>query len=199
MKSGNILLCLLAVFLGFSCTGVKNMSGSLSKSDGAKPVRYAKHGDYLASDSLPSKVAGHSGSMGSVPAGRNESDVYRTDYSRLADGKPGVSGADAVSYGNTDYNQRLVNQYIEMDKLADVILYELDITDRRWTSLLEQYKAANSGDRQLISRDLDKLQADQLTLYKLYTKIYKNGKSDWDKVKEEVDTALITLRGFNKK
>ena len=192
-----IIILLFCVVAGFSCTGVKNMSGSLSKSDGARPAKYARHGDYLDTDSINTQAAYSAGRVNAATPAQSNS--YRKDYSQLSEMKTENQTTGTISSGTSDYNQKLVNQYIEMDKLADVILYELDITDRRWTVLLEQYKKAGNNDRQLISRDLDKLQAEQLMLYKLYTKVYKNGKSDWPGVKEEVDAALITLRGFDKK
>ena len=202
MKTKNILFCVFAVFAGFSCTGVKNMSGTLSKSDGGRSsgtTNTARHGDYLSErDSINQRTTTSGGyaSRSSVSETRS-SDTYRKDYGRLTDAK--TENTAPVISGNMDYNQKLVALYTEMDKLADVVLYELDISDRRWNMLLERYKASNAGDRERISADLDKLNADQLTLYKAYTNIYKNGKSDWPRVKSEVDATLINIRGFDKK
>jgi len=193
-----------------SCTGVKNMSGTLSKSDGSKTSTdySARHNDYLreangvrvdsaTGKSLYKPVMGNS----ETNSGSGTPDVYRKDYARITDSKIDNSRATGNLSGNSvhDYNQKVINQYAEMDRLGDVILYELDIIDRRYSSLLEQYKTSNNQDRESISRELDALNADQLVLYKSYTKIYKNGKTDWPQVKSQVETTLLNLRGVDKK
>lgn len=187
------------------------MQGTLSKSDNSRTTTdYSRHGDYLktaSGDSVlsPSTTSYQPSTAKYTSSSSSESrnkDTYRKDYSRLTDNNhsENISSANTVS-GNSmqDYNQKVVNQYAEMDKLGDVVLYELDILDRRYTALLEQFKTANNQDRELIAKDLDKLTSDQLTLYKSYTKVYKNGKTDWPRVKNEVETTLMSLRGVDKK
>ncbi|TDE18200.1 hypothetical protein [Dyadobacter psychrotolerans] len=205
MKTKNLLFFVFAVYAGFSCTGVKNMSGTLSKSDNGRSTATtttSKHGDYLSSgsttDSSYRRPVSKSSYTPVISATETRnSETYRKDYGRLADTK--TENSVPVISGNVDYNQKLIALYTEMDKMADVVLYELDITERRWNMLLEKYKTSNANDRDMISRDLDKLTADQLTLYKAYTNIYKNGKSDWPRVKSEVESTLMNLRGFDKK
>lgn len=123
--------------------------------------------------------------------------TYRKDYDRVADNG---SSAGAVSSspagGNADYNQRLLNQYADMDKLAEVVLYELDNLENRYNNLLNEYKNAKSSSRQVMAMELDKISDDRLALYKAYTNIYRNGKSDWANVKRDVDN---TLREYRKK
>ena len=198
-------------FIISSCTGVQNMSGTLSKS-GSKTSSsgdYSKHGDYLKSTGYTGKdsVARQSDTYQSGTKKyemANESKntgVYRKDYNKLTDGRSENTDPESNKSGNSiqDYNQKLVNQYAEMDKLGDVILYELDIVDRRYSLLLDQYKTAGNTDRESISAELDKLSANQLTLYRSYTKVYKNGKTDWPRVKNEVETTLMNLRGVDKR
>lgn len=195
-----------------SCTGVQNMSSSLSKS-GSKPSsssnEYSRHGDYLKNTGVASRDSASSQS-GTYPSGAkkyepatepNTTAVYRKDYSKLTDKKPEDSDLVKTATGNSiqDYNQKLINQYAEMDKLGDVVLYEIDIIDRRYAVLLNQYKSASNADREVISGELDKLTANQLTLYKAYTHVYKNGKTDWPGVKNEVETTLFNFRGIDKK
>jgi hypothetical protein len=199
-----VYLCIIALS-DFSCTGVKNMSGTLSKSDG-KSTEYSRHGDYLSgkNDSLnragATQYQPHETTAVRAWESKNP-DTYRKDYSKLSDGKSENwnSGSNISGSSVQDYNQKFVSQYAEMDKLADVILYELDILDRRYTLLLQDFKTANNSDRETISKELDKLSADQLTLYRSYTKIYKYGKSDWPRVKSEVDATLLALRGLEKR
>ncbi|MCE7039638.1 hypothetical protein [Dyadobacter sp. CY312] len=204
MRRKSILLFAVACgLLGFSCSGVKNMSSTLSKSDSrTSTVSDTKHGDYL---NQSTKVDTVSARKAYVPAtNRTEetyksNDTYKKDYGRLTDTKPDNATGGNVVAGNPDVNQKLVNLYSEMDKLGDVVLYEIDITERRYSRLLDQFKTANANDRDLIAKDLDKLSADQLLLYKTYTQIYKNGKADWPRVKADVEATLMNLRGVDRK
>jgi hypothetical protein len=204
MRRKSILVFAVACgLLGFSCSGVKNMSSTLSKSDSrTSTVSDTKHGDYL---SQSAKVDTVSARKAYVPAtNRTEetyksNDTYKRDYGRLTDTRPDNTTGGNVVGGNQDVNQKLVNLYSEMDKLGDVVLYEIDITERRYSRLLDQFKTANANDRDLIAKDLDKLSADQLLLYKTYTQIYKNGKADWPRVKADVETTLMNLRGVDRK
>lgn len=212
MSKKYILVYLFALaFINFSCTGVQNMSGSLTKSGDrtASTNEYTKHGDYSKSAGYARRdsLAGYNSSSQSAnkkyePAtGSKNTDVYKKDYGKLVDTKPENSDFSGNSPGNSvqDYNQKLVSQYAEMDKVGDLVLYELDIIERRYTLLLGQFKTANNADRESISGELDKLSADQLMLYKSYTKIYKSGKTDWPRVKNEVETTLMNLRGVDRK
>ncbi len=181
------------------CAGVKNMSGTLSKTDGRSYSSDKKHGDYL-NTSVSVDSARVSQAPIRVPERENAStEVYRRDYSRLTDTQNEPQPAGVTNTGGADFNQKLVNQYIEMDKLGELVLYELDVVEKRYNRLLEQYKTANNNDRMAISKELDRLSADQLQLYKSYTTIYKYGKSDWSKVKGDVETTLMDLRGIDRK
>ena len=208
MKNNYLFICLVAVCAtGFSCSGVKNVSGTLSKSDGRSSTDYSRHGDYLSSgstraDSIRNQSVYQSQSgnnYAGVASNPRNADVYRKDYSRLADNNSVRSERSNIPVSVQESNQKMVTQYAEMDRLADVILYELDIIDRRWNVLLEQFRTAGNQDRDAISRELDKLNADQLSLYKSYTRIYKDGKTDWPRVKNDVETSLMNFRGLNKR
>lgn len=121
--------------------------------------------------------------------------TYRKDYDRVADSKAGTTSARVG--GSADYNQQLLNQYAEMDKLAEVVLYELDNLENRYNNLLNEYKNAKSSSRQVMAMELDKISDDRLVLYKAYTNIYRNGKSDWVNVRREVDETLREIRKKN--
>jgi len=122
--------------------------------------------------------------------------TYRKDYDRVVDNS-GAAGTGSTSVGgNADYNQRLLNQYADMDKLAEVVLYELDNLENRYNTLLNEYKNAKSSSRQVMAMELDKISDDRVMLYKAYTSIYRNGKSDWINVKRDVEN---TLREYRKK
>lgn len=122
---------------------------------------------------------------------------YRKDYDKLADNGNPAGSVTAPASGNADYNQRLLNQYAEMDKLGEVVLYELDNLENRYNNLLNEYKNAKSSSRQVMAMELDKISDDRLALYKSYTNIYRNGKSDWANVKRDVDNALREYRKKN--
>ena len=47
-----------------------------------------------------------------------------------------------------------------------------------------------------MAMELDKISDDRVMLYKAYTSIYRNGKSDWINVKRDVEN---TLREYRKK
>lgn len=127
------------------------------------------------------------------------SGTYRKDYDRIAD-NAGERNADALpSENSTDYNHKLLQQYAEMDKLGEVVLYELDILETRYNAILTEYRAAKPAARQAMSMDLDKLSDDQLVLYKAYTNIYRNGKSNWPVVKREVENTLRSVRRVTEK
>lgn len=122
--------------------------------------------------------------------------TYRKDYDRVVDGSSSAGSVSTPVGGNAGYNQQLLNQYTDMDKLAEVVLYELDNLENRYNNLLNEYKNAKSSSRQVMAMELDKISDDRLMLYKAYTNIYRNGKSDWANVKRDVDN---TLREYRKK
>ena len=110
---------------------------------------------------------------------------------------PNSSGV--VSFSNAEANEKLIRQYAEMDRLADLVVYELGILDKRWDILLSKYKTASSNEREKISADLDQLNADQIQLYKAHVRIYKDGKTDWSLTKRDVEATLLNMRGLGNK
>lgn len=122
---------------------------------------------------------------------------YRKDYDRVVDNNSGTGNATTSASGNAGYNQQLLNQYAEMDKLAEVVLYELDNLENRYNTLLNEYKNAKSSSRQVMAMELDKISDDRLVLYKAYTNIYRNGRSDWANVRRDVDNTLREIRKKN--
>jgi hypothetical protein len=184
---------LLAGICTFSCTGMKNMSGTLTKSDASGSSYEGRHGDYLNNASRKDTVQG--GNTQTRPG--SPSGEYRKDYAKITDGPTDQTAA--VKANQTDQYQQLTHQFDDMDKLADVVLYEVDITERRYNKLLTDFKSASAENRQAISRELDALSANQMTLYKSYVSIYKQGRADWPKVKADVDATLLRLRGITTK
>lgn len=127
----------------------------------------------------------------------SETGTYRKDYDRVVDGGSQAGSQGLPASGNADYNHRLLSQYTEMDKLGEVVLYELDNLANRYNNLLNEYKNAKSSSRQVMAMELDKISDDRLMLYKAYTNIYRNGKSDWANVKRDVDNTLREYRQKN--
>jgi hypothetical protein len=179
---------LLAVFT-WSCAGMKNMSSTLSKSDTPEATVSAdtRHNNYLSrADTTSTSTIADGGDV------RKPDGEYKKDYARLT----GTSDKPQPSQHEVGaQTSQLARMYEDMDKLADVVLYEIDITERRYNKLLSDFKTASASDRDAISSELDKLSANQTTLYKSYVSIYKQGKTDWPKVKAEVDSTLLRLRG----
>ncbi|QRR01046.1 hypothetical protein [Dyadobacter sandarakinus] len=119
---------------------------------------------------------------------RDDRDAYQRDYDR----RP----ADRTS-GTQDYSasgERLAAQYDEMDKLGDDILFEIDILDKRYDLLLDEYKSANKSGKSTIAGQLDRITDDRLVLYRAYTRIYRNGKYNWASVKSEVEDLLKSMQ-----
>lgn len=123
-------------------------------------------------------------------------DTYRRDYDRIASDD---ATSIARSGGDTGNNPQLLAQYEDMDKLGEVIIYELDVLERRYNVLLNEYKTADQSQKDVMSRELDQISADQITLYKAYTNIYRNGKTNWPVVKREVENTLRTVRKVSDK
>lgn len=122
---------------------------------------------------------------------------YRKDYGKVVDSNNPSGGTTMAVSGNADYNHRLLSQYSEMDKLGEVVLYELDNLENQYNNLLNEYKNAKSSSRQVMAIELDKISDDRLVLYRAYTNIYRNGKSDWTNVKRDVDNTLREIRKKN--
>jgi hypothetical protein len=122
--------------------------------------------------------------------------TYKKDYGKIADDNSGSTGT--VS-DNADYNHKLLVQYTEMDKLGEVVLYELDILESRWNVLLEEYKTSKNSGKQVISNELDRVSDDRIVLYKAYTNIYRNGKTNWTVVKRDVENTLRSVRRVSEK
>lgn len=173
-----------------SCTGVKNVSGTLKKTDGSER-RSSSYTDYsqvgtnrTVSDSV------HRQTSPQPAAGE-----YRRDYSQLASASAPPAQS---SVAPTTENVARLRQYEEMDRLADLVVYEIDILQKRWDQLLARYKTASQAEREGISRDLDLVSADQLKLYRAHVHIYRDGKQDWPLVKKEVENVLLVIRGVNR-
>lgn len=122
--------------------------------------------------------------------------AYRRDYEKAAAEDLSIRTG---SGGDTGSGQQLLSQYEDMDKVGEVIIYELDVLERRWNVLLNEYKTADQSQKETISSELDQISADQITLYKAYTHIYRDGKTNWPAVKREVETTLRTVRKVSDK
>jgi hypothetical protein len=209
MKNVLLLTVLLAlVWLQWACKGVKNVSGTLTKSESV-------HRDYTHSavaettaptPARPQRDSLAQGNSLSIPVIATEplrapqvDGTYRRDYSRTLNGVAQPIPADISALQNADINGRIVKQYAEMDRLAEIVLYELGIVERRWDQLLTRYKSASASEREKISTDLDQLGADQLKLYKAHVKIYKDGKADWPGTQKDVEAVLLGIRGLGNK
>jgi hypothetical protein len=214
MKKVLMVTGLFAVLvMQVACKGVKNVSGTLTKSG-------STHRDYLHDKSAddatntPGRTAvrgdsaGQSGNrsmagpsrISSPEAARppQQDGAYRKDYGRSASSvEKAVS--DMPVNPSSDFNDRILKQYSEMDRLADLVLYELGIVERRMELFLAKYKSASPLEREKIAADLDQLSADQLKLYRAHVKIYKEGKTDWALTKKEVESVLLVVRGLGEK
>ncbi|MCF2494921.1 MULTISPECIES: hypothetical protein [Dyadobacter] len=123
---------------------------------------------------------------------RSNNGTYKRDYDRVLNETP--RSDNAVSAGSSDYNQQLIAQYQEMDKLGEVVLYELDNLESRYNVLINEYRTAKSSQKGVLADQLDRISADQLVLYRAYTNIYRNGKTNWASVKRDVENDLRSVR-----
>ncbi|WP_149244609.1 hypothetical protein [Dyadobacter sp. 32] len=204
------------------CKGVKNVSGTLSKSDSGKQhpdynrdghVDYTKVGSSTAPVRTDTAFATgrREDQQRAVDSGARQKErdadrntgngSYKKDYGRMATGGAEVlpNSTGVVSFSNAEVNEKLIRQYAEMDRLADLVVYELGILDKRWDILLSKYKTASSTEREKLSADLDQLNADQIQLYKAHVRIYKDGKTDWATTKRDVEATLLNVRGLGNK
>ncbi|MCE7063684.1 hypothetical protein [Dyadobacter sp. CY326] len=125
---------------------------------------------------------------------RSNNGTYKRDYDKVATDGIRDDSRITSSPGSADYNQQLVSQYQEMDKLAEVVLYELDNLESRYNVLISEYKTAKTSQKDLLSDQLDRISSDQLVLYRAYTNIYRNGKTNWTSVKRDVESDLRSVR-----
>lgn len=185
-------------FLNFSCA---NLKSSLSKSDSSDSRDYSRQTPYAGS-SVRTDSIGSGRASTSYNAGRSDANSIRNerkDNVTLDNNAERRFSENSATRGNNQSDQNQLIQYSEMDKLADLILYELDITEKRKDSLLDRFKNSSSGERENITQELNKLDANQLTLYKAYVQVYKDGKSDWPAVRKNVENTLLTIRGIGNK
>lgn len=125
---------------------------------------------------------------------RSNNGTYKRDYDRVLNDSPRSDSQNTGSQGSADYNQQLISQYQEMDKLGEVVLYELDNLENRYNVLINEYKTAKSSQKSVLADQLDRVSADQLVLYRAYTNIYRNGKTNWTSVKRDVENDLRSVR-----
>jgi hypothetical protein len=125
---------------------------------------------------------------------RSSNGTYKRDYDRVINDNVRNDNSTITSPGSADFNQQLISQYQEMDKLGEVVLYELDNLENRYNVLLNEYRTAKSSQKDVLADQLDKVSADQLVLYRAYTNIYRNGKTNWMAVKRDVENDLRSVR-----
>lgn len=213
-KSLATTLGLAGILLVSGCKNMEGLKKSVTKSDSnVTTTADSKHGDYLtgapATDvnrfqnanvvktDRPDNVSRNidSNAQESSSDGVN----YRRDYSTLVGSESPKSTAVPLTRDEMtlrDYNQNIVNQYKSMDELGEVVLFEIAVIEKSWQMNAARYKTANASERDMIARELSKLDDDKLTLYKAYSKIYKQGKSDWINIKSEVENSLLGIRGI---
>ncbi len=204
-------LTFILFLLVSGCKSMETLQKSVTKSDSGTNSNTSittEHGDYL-NDATPTySVSGTNTSTetpivssslrNNAPDSVNNGYVYKKDYSSLVGSGVATSASIPLTRDEMtlrDYNQNLVDQYRNMDQLGEVVLFEIGVIDKAWQLTANRFKTANPNERDLIARELSKLDDDKLLLYKAYTKIYKSGKSDWVKVKNEVEDTLLNIRG----
>lgn len=237
MKRAWLILGITSIAMsGISCSALKNMGGTLSKSDSSEvkeenlekktnsseqdgrvdytkvktfaqresegqgepvvekdtltPVRRSQYARADSTGSRPEKF-----DRSSSRDERPESRRIRATSDSTYEGSRETSRKGFARYDEAE--NRMAQQYGEMDRLAEVVLYELKIVERRYDKLIVQYKSASNSDRNRISAELDRLTADQLNLYRMYVKIYKDGKSNWVKTRSDIEDNLYILRGIS--
>jgi len=188
------IVLVLTASLNFSCA---NLKSSLSKSDASdsRPTYTSSSKDSVTV--VKTSTSYNTGREGERNVNSNDSRSDRKEYGTPVAERKFTENPSGRNSG--DFNQNLIVQYSEMDKLADRVLYELEINEKQKEGLLDRFKSASSNDRENISQELNKLDANQLTLYKTYVRVYKDGKSNWPEVRKGVEDTLLSLRGIGNK
>ena len=193
------IVLVLTASLNFSCA---NLKSSLSKSDSSDSKDYSSKPTYSSSSKDSVTVVKTSTSYNTGREGERNLNSGDLRSDRKEYGTPVTDRKfteNPVGRTGGDFNQNLVIQYSEMDKLADRVLYELEINEKQKEGLLDRFKSASSNDRENISQELNKLDVNQLTLYKAYVRVYKDGKTNWPAVRKSVEDTLLSLRGIGNK
>lgn len=188
-------LTFIAALLNFSCA---NLKSSLSKSDSSDYKKQPYSSTSVQRDTTTVIKSATSYTTG--PAAQSEV-KYKKDYLKAAgetEMRPGTESR-VINNSTAEANQQLLSQYAEMDKLGDLVLYELDIVERRHDVLLEKFRSASAAERETLTNELSTLDANQIALYKAYVKIYKEGKTNWPVVHKSVEATLLNLRGIGNK
>lgn len=198
MRRISVFIVILGSSLSISCA---NLKSSLSKSDSSASRDYASRPTYASSSRDSVTVARTSASYNTGSAAERVGSVpeTRTDRKNVVGTGDRILTENPVGWTGADFNQKLVIQYSEMDKVADRVLYELEVNERQKENLLNRFRSASSGDRENISQELNKLDANQVLLYKAYVHIYKDGKTNWPAVQKSVEDTLLGLRGIGNK
>jgi hypothetical protein len=187
---------LLTALLTWSCS---NLKSSLSKSDSRD---YNKEPSYTGSSVQRDTTTVIKSRTSYNTGNADQKEVtYKKDYLKSGNNSDVRSGSDLRNSAdsNSRTNQQLLDQYAEMDKLGDLVLYELDIVERRRDVLLDKYKSASSLERETLSSELNTLDNNQIALYKAYVKVYKEGRTNWPAVHLSVESTLLSLRGIGNK
>lgn len=182
--------------LNFSCA---NLKSSLSKTDGSdynKQQPYTSTSVQKDTTTVIKSTTSYNTGKGEQPEVRYKKDYLKTGNETDLRNSPDLRTGNN---SNVETNQQLVNQYAEMDKLGDLVLYELDIVERRRDVLIYKFKSASASERETLSNELNTLDGNQISLYKAYVKVYKEGKTDWPNVHKSVENTLLNLRGIGNK
>lgn len=186
-------------FLAILTISCANLKSSLSKTDGSD---YNKQQPY-ATTSVQKDTTTVIKSTTSYNIGKGEQPEvrYKKDYLKTGNETDIRNSSDPRNSNNSnaETNQQLLNQYAEMDKLGDLVLYELDIVERRRDVLLDKFRSASASERETLTNELNTLDGNQIALYKAYVKVYKEGKTDWPNVHKSVENTLLSLRGIGNK
>lgn len=197
MRRSIMITGILFLFLlNLSCA---NLKSSLSKTDGSD---YSKQQPYSTSavqrdtTTVIKSSTSYNTGKGDQPELR-----YKKDYLKTGNETDLRTSSDSRSSNNSnaEVNQQLISQYAEMDKLGGLILYELDIVERRRDVLLDKFRSALASERETLTNELNTLDGNQIALYKAYVKVYKDGKTDWPAVHKSVESTLLSLRGIGNK
>ncbi|MCF0054402.1 hypothetical protein [Dyadobacter sp. CY356] len=183
-------------FYHFSCA---NLKSSLSKTDGSD---YSRQQPYSSTSVQRDTTTVIKSSTSYNPGKSDQAEVrYKKDYLKTGNETDLRTGSDSRTGNNSsaEANQQLINQYAEMDKLGGLVLYELDIVERRRDVLLDKFRSASASERETLSNELNTLDGNQIALYKAYVKVYKEGKTDWPAVHKSVESTLLSLRGIGNK
>jgi ElaB/YqjD/DUF883 family membrane-anchored ribosome-binding protein len=97
-------------------------------------------------------------------------------------------------YQNENRNPYANENRNDMDRLGDLVSYEIDYIENRMKDIAEKAKDSSKRDREQMEKQLRDLEKDRMELYRAHRKVYQDGRNDMESVDREVRDTLNRIR-----